>query len=151
MPSRNCAFALIELLLVIAIIATLAAMLLPALTKIKIKAQMIQCMSNSKQITLGWIRYSGDNGDKLLSSRGWVGSSAMRDPARPARTDYELLRNRSCRRAALAADNPRSYDMVIESSYNSFEVYGQFARPCLTQLVTKVIGHTCVLPVFANC
>src|SRR6266481_8288792 len=68
-----CAFTLIELLVVIAIIAILAAMLLPALTKGKLKAQGVQCMNNHRQLMLAWRMYAEENRDVLLFATATTG------------------------------------------------------------------------------
>src|SRR5947207_11047980 len=68
--SRPSAFALIELLVVIAIIAILAGLVLPAIAKARIRGYSVVCLSNSRQLTLAWMMYAGDYGDRLPYNLG---------------------------------------------------------------------------------
>jgi prepilin-type N-terminal cleavage/methylation domain-containing protein len=54
-------FTLIELLVVISIIAILAALLLPVLSRAKARGAQTYCMNNIRQLGLGMFMYLGDN------------------------------------------------------------------------------------------
>lgn len=78
------AFTLIELLVVIAIIALLMSVIVPALKMAKKKAASIVCMTNLKNMSLGWYTYAEENNSNIMSSEmeatetngtfvGWIG------------------------------------------------------------------------------
>lgn len=60
-PHRLSAFSLVELLVVVAVIAVLAGIMLPAIAAVKQAAQRTQCASNIRQLILGTLAFAGDN------------------------------------------------------------------------------------------
>ena len=61
-------FTLVELLVVISIIATLAALLIPGVTLVKSKANDLKCSNNLRQVATGIIAWQGSHDDECPPS-----------------------------------------------------------------------------------
>jgi len=61
----QCAFTLVELLLVMFIVALLAALLLPVLSKAKGRSRQIECLSQLKQAGVAYQNFAHEHGDRF--------------------------------------------------------------------------------------
>jgi prepilin-type N-terminal cleavage/methylation domain-containing protein/prepilin-type processing-associated H-X9-DG protein len=112
------AFTLIELLVVIAIIAILAALLLPSLKSAKDDSLGVKCMSNMRQMSLGWRMYAQDNREYVVYASQ---SGKPNDPT----TKYAW-----CLQEEDFTDDPKNYDPSVDITtgplypfINSYMVY----------------------------
>jgi len=87
---KSSAFTLIELLVVIAIIAILAAILFPVFAQARAKARQTSCLSNTKQIDLGFQMYKQDY-DEWFPYWAWGNSSPKNCSSQPGCNHFESL------------------------------------------------------------
>jgi prepilin-type processing-associated H-X9-DG protein/prepilin-type N-terminal cleavage/methylation domain-containing protein len=69
-PRSDCAFTLVELLVVIGVIAILAGLLLPALHGARGRTQGVACLNNQRQLALAWLLYADEHEDALPYNLG---------------------------------------------------------------------------------
>jgi prepilin-type N-terminal cleavage/methylation domain-containing protein len=85
--ARSCrGFTLIELLIVIAIIAVLISILLPALGKARQAGQVVKCLSNMRQITMACTAYAYDYKEQVwpaANRTSWPNGARVYPPADP--------------------------------------------------------------------
>ena len=88
---RNAGFTLIELLVVIAIIAILAAILFPVFARAREKARQSSCLSNVKQITMGFMMYLQDYDEKFMRHCWCVGSTCWMYGVQPYAKNWAMF------------------------------------------------------------
>ena len=148
------AFTLIELLVVIAIISLLFAIIIPALNLAKQKAGTTVCLSNTKNLSLGWFMYSGDNDGRIMSSEdtgtepggkfvGWCavprdasGAVMGNTQTNPPVTDADEIRGIKLGLLFPYVKEPKAYhcpgDNVRKSLYDLTKVFVTYSVPmCL--------------------
>src|SRR2546428_819474 len=76
---RDAAFTLIELLVVIAIIAILAAILFPVFAQARESARKTTCLSNLKQLGIGWMMYVSDYDEQAIPWTLRLGNTDLND------------------------------------------------------------------------
>src|SRR5579859_7941836 len=79
---RRRAFTIVEMLVVVAMIAVLVGILLPALNKARDSARRTVCLSNLRQLTQAYLGYAADHDRELLTNHrfgDWVMDGADRD------------------------------------------------------------------------
>src|ERR1044071_5085449 len=70
-------FTIVELLVVVAVIAILASMLLPAIARASGQGRQIFCQNNLRQLGLAWTVYAGDHDDRITYNLGSTDIKAM--------------------------------------------------------------------------
>ncbi|HEY1790856.1 MAG TPA: prepilin-type N-terminal cleavage/methylation domain-containing protein [Verrucomicrobiae bacterium] len=116
--ARDCAFTLVELLIVIAIIAILAGILLPVLERAKIRGEEANCINNQKQLSLAWLMYANDNND-YCAGNNWNDEKAH--------VVHENWLSGWLNPGSATADNTNA-DLFINPTYATLADYTKLAK-----------------------
>ena len=134
-------FTLIEFLVVIAIIAILAGMLLPALNRAKTQAKTAACIGNIKQLGMGVLGYGMDYDDIVLPYVGYFNEGSFRSIGGPGdEYKYWIYYVRSY--VGIKIDNPdisTYYPANVPAQYQK----GILKCPAADCGIIRSLGYVC--------
>ena len=146
-------FTLIELLVVIAIIAILAAILFPVFAQAREQARKTTCLSNVKELGLGFIMYAQDYDEHMATVQGYFGScpTCWPNDAWPGTLDWEgvftagiqpYVKNLAILHCPDEPDNNNRWDGSngISYCYNEYIYDGAYGYTKLASLSGQVEG-----------
>jgi len=152
------AFTLIELLVVIAIIAILAAILFPVFAQAREKARQTACLSNQKQIGLGFMMYAQDYDETLPDGNVQASTGNNNgDPANPrpaggyamgrgwAGEVYPVVKNVGVFACPSDSTEGVAPKVPVSYSYNrnlAGMALAQMNKPATTVLLCEIAGNT---------
>ncbi len=144
MSRTRAGFTLIELLVVIAIIALLAAILFPVFAKAREKARQTTCLSNMKQLGLGFMQYAQDADEYFPQCpynqfQGWAGQIY------PYVKSVAMYKCPDDSTAANGQSTPVSYGAnsnLATGNNNKGRLLSQFNASASTVLLYEVSGIT---------
>jgi prepilin-type processing-associated H-X9-DG protein len=137
---------LIELLVMIAIIAILAAMLLPALNRAKQKAVGVQCMNQSRKLTLAWTMSTGDYNDRLALNKrsgglgGWVNGVMSFSSSDTDNTNTTLLINQPANLPPLLGPYVANNYSIFHCPADNSQAPGQVGRRVRSYSMNGFVG-----------
>ena len=129
LPHRNGAFTLVEMLVVSATIAVLAALLLPSLRRTQNQSTGIKCLNNKKQMILGWQMYAQDSKEFIV----------LASPS--GTTNNPLNKYAWCQQIEDFTDNPKNYDPSVDITTGPLYPYINSYMVYRCPLDTSVINH----------